>query len=364
MFEKNALAELSNRVKQKIPALDGAHVLVGFDGYIDKLVRLPRGKDYFSSISEFVDYISGYRNQSADLRMERISEKLGGNGPLLAQSLAAKGVAVTCVGTMGKPEVRPQFLELAEQCRVISVDQPADCFAIEFADGKLMFGDTAPLERLTFQRLCEKAGKGRLIGLLDQCDLFCFANWSAISHANELLSDILTELGPGLYEKPRTLFFDLADPSAVEEAVFYRFFELLPELKKVFSVTVGLNPKEFLQVYNRFFHCDETKLTPEMPPRLMAEFPADEIVLHGLDYAVAGDKSYPMRRVPGAFVPSPKVVTGGGDNFNAGYCLGKLLGLLPGECAMLGNISSMLYVRDGAPAGLQGILNLLSSDCG
>jgi hypothetical protein len=359
VFEKSELLAMKHKLSEALLQFDDSNVLVGFDGYIDKLVRLPKGRGYFSSISEFILHISGYQNQSADMKVEHISEKLGGNGPLLAQSLAAKGVSVTCVGAMGEPNLCQQFADLAKNCEVISVEQPADCFAIEFSDSKLMFGDTGSLERINFQSLCGKVGRERLITMFNKCDLFCFTNWSGITHANELLHGILTEICPQLSVKSRNIFFDLADPTTLDDVIFSQFFELLSALQQYFTVIVGLNPKEFLQVYNHFFKLTMAELTSDMPSELLAAFPAHELVLHGLDYAMAGDRTHEMQRVPGELVKSPRVVTGGGDNFNAGYCIGKLLLLTPAECALLGNLSSMLYVQNGTPANLSQIVDFI-----
>lgn len=359
MFEKSSLFALRHKLSASLSLLNNSNIVVGFDGYIDKLVNMPNSSGYFSSISEFVSHISGYKNQSADMKVRFISEKLGGNGPLLAESIAAKGGSVTCIGAMGEPEVLEQFLELAKNCNVISVEQPASCFAIEFADGKLMFGDTDSLERITYESLVDKIGLEQFAELINKCDLFCFTNWSGMPHANELLSGIIADICPRLCLKPRSLFFDLADPSAQTKAQFTKFFGLLASLQRYFNIIVGFNPKELLLIYNKFFDADEAEITSNMMPDLLSEFPADELVLHGLDYAVTSDKAHGTQRVPGMFVKSPIVVTGGGDNFNAGYCTGRLLGLSPSESALLGNLSSMLYVKSGIPAGLSDIIELL-----
>ena len=50
--------------------------------------------------------------------------------------------------------------------------------------------------------------------------------------------------------------------------------------------------------------------------------------------------------VEGPFTPKPKLTTGAGDNFNAGYCNGLLSGLDPEACLVTGVCSSGFYVRN------------------
>jgi sugar/nucleoside kinase (ribokinase family) len=50
--------------------------------------------------------------------------------------------------------------------------------------------------------------------------------------------------------------------------------------------------------------------------------------------------------VLGAFTPNPKLTTGAGDNFNAGFCLGQILGVSPEQSLILGVGTSGYYVRN------------------
>ena len=349
MYDENALRKAAENLDGAEEKLAASRVLIGFDGYVDRVYRLAGKNGAVDSVSGFAALLG---TESGDFRVVRVREKMGGNGPLLAESLAAKDVPLTCAGMMGEPGLLSTFAPLAEHCEALTAGRPADCFALEFPDGKMMLGDTDPLEELTFDRLCERVGSERLFQRLDGSDLFCFTNWSGLPHANELLERILREFCSRLGGKPRCLFFDLADPSALEQERFSRFFELLEAFQERFTVVVGLNPKELREVCLRFFDCLPKEPEEKRLEMLLARFPADELVLHGLDYAAAGDRQHGVRRVPGRKMESPAIVTGGGDNFNAGYCLGKLLALAPEQCALLGNVSSGLYVETGVPAGL------------
>ena len=50
----------------------------------------------------------------------------------------------------------------------------------------------------------------------------------------------------------------------------------------------------------------------------------------------------------GPFVQQPKISTGAGDHFNAGFCLGRILGMDLAESLCLGVSTSGYYVRNAA----------------
>ena len=49
----------------------------------------------------------------------------------------------------------------------------------------------------------------------------------------------------------------------------------------------------------------------------------------------------------GKVIENPKLTTGGGDNFNAGYCVGQLLGYDVEDCMAMGMAVSGAYVKNG-----------------
>ena len=61
---------------------------------------------------------------------------------------------------------------------------------------------------------------------------------------------------------------------------------------------------------------------------------------HGL--AVSGGQA---SCVKGLFTARPKITTGAGDHFNAGFCLGKLLGFNNAQAVLTGVSTSGHYVR-------------------
>lgn len=54
-----------------------------------------------------------------------------------------------------------------------------------------------------------------------------------------------------------------------------------------------------------------------------------------------------VRQQKGKVIRAPKITTGGGDNFNAGFCFGTLLGFEIADSALLGMAVSGYYVKNG-----------------
>jgi sugar/nucleoside kinase (ribokinase family) len=63
--------------------------------------------------------------------------------------------------------------------------------------------------------------------------------------------------------------------------------------------------------------------------------------------------------VDGPFCQNPKLTTGAGDNFNAGFCVGLLAGLEPREMLAAGVANSGFYVRNGKSATSKDLVSFL-----
>ena len=108
-------------------------MLVGFDGFVDEIVtpvaaRHGPGEDYvpFASIADFAERIAsagGGRNANIEIVPRR--EKLGGNGPILANELLSLGSDVRYVGALGTPDVHSLFVDLAHATHAVSLANPA-----------------------------------------------------------------------------------------------------------------------------------------------------------------------------------------------------------------------------------------------
>jgi len=62
----------------------------------------------------------------------------------------------------------------------------------------------------------------------------------------------------------------------------------------------------------------------------------------------------------GNVVSNPAILTGGGDNLNAGFCLGLLNGFSLKECMITAMGTSGAYVKSGISPSMDDLINYLS----
>ena len=108
-------AHIASVLERRVGEMPFLHALIGFDGYIDELMRVVESRDsagtasYFQDITGFSRRIAAAAGRSADLEVVTDTIKLGGNGPIMANALAGMGVPTVCIGAMGYPEIRAEF---------------------------------------------------------------------------------------------------------------------------------------------------------------------------------------------------------------------------------------------------------------
>jgi sugar/nucleoside kinase (ribokinase family) len=64
--------------------------------------------------------------------------------------------------------------------------------------------------------------------------------------------------------------------------------------------------------------------------------------------------------VEGPFTPKPLITTGAGDHFNAGFCLGKLLGFDNAKAVLTGVSTSGFYVRSAKSPTVSDLVGLMN----
>ena len=162
---------VSEKVFQEIQAktfrTSGKLSVVGLDGFVDKIVT-PVDKrhgmgEHFDAVETIADLgsrISAAAGKSANLELFPRFEKLGGNGPIMANALLSLGLGVRYIGALGKPSIHPEFEEFARKTDAISLTQPGITTAMEFKDGKIMLGNMMSLEEIDYHQIIQAAGEG------------------------------------------------------------------------------------------------------------------------------------------------------------------------------------------------------------
>lgn len=329
------------------------NMTIGLDGFVDEIIQVvDKRQDFenFTTIKTIKEYgarISNAAGLSTNLEMVSVQTKLGGNGPILSNALLTYGVNLTYIGAIGVPSIHPVFEEMASKSKAVySLANPGHTHALEFDDGKIIMGKLNPLMNITWEHF--KFALGGISGvasIFDQCHLFGMQNWTMLPHMSHIWQGITEEvfpLLPNLSEKPFA-FFDLADPQkrTVEDIIYA--MRLISKFEDKFRTILGLNEKELYQVSAALdIHCSSLEDTALA---LYSTLGIYCVVVHPVKNAccVVDGKFY---YTDGPFCQTPKLTTGAGDNFNAGFCLGQALGLDPLLSITLGVCTSGFYVRN------------------
>lgn len=343
---------------QRLQQLDPAHlsVAVGFDGFVDEIVEVVDRRESFDSytrmtrMSQFGERIIKAAGLSTNIEFVPKTVKLGGNGPIMANALVQAGTAVSYMGSIGKPNIHPVFTELTDRCnQVYSLTEPGHTDAVEFDDGKIMLGKMESLNDVNWATIKDIVGEEQLKKLLTGVDLVATVNWTMTPYMNEVWDGILGLLVPVEDGEKPFFFVDLADPGKRNPEDIREALDLIARFSGYYRVILGLNRKEASEI--------------AVVRNIKLSKPAEDVGLEEIVTALGKDLGlwclmvHPTfeagayvdgvySHVEGPFTSKPRLTTGAGDNFNAGFCLGLMLKLSLEDSLALGKATSGFYVRN------------------
>lgn len=356
-------------------------VMVGFDGFIDNIIdvvaKREDAKTYsaMATISELGGRVTAAAGHSANFELVVKQSKIGGNGPIMANALCSYDYAVTAVGILGEGAIDPVFKPLADRAtRTISLGGAATTDALEFSDGKIMLGKLLPLDRVTYSTLVQCLGIDGLKSHLRQADAIAMVNWTMTMGMTEIWRRLASEVLPGLRQDRPLIFVDLADPAKRTIGDLRAAFAAMKDLQQHADVLLGMNGAELRQVLSA--------LGVEMPvaePEWEASRRGCELVQQnlGISWAMChlvksaacawGDS--PRRKAgsvgaDGFFEPKPKITTGAGDHFNAGFVAALLAGIEPAHALLIGGATSGYYVRTAISPSRRQVVAFLEQNTG
>ncbi len=344
---------------------------IGLDGFVDEVVHVVKtrhdAKSYerVQTLKEYGEKIASGSGLSLNVEIETVTKKLGGNGPIFALGLKQYGARIIYIGCTGEDAPDPVFHELAKGSTLISVSDPGRTDAMEFDDGKIIRSKLSSLNGLTWERIMAKTPVEQLSGYMDEARLLSFNNWTMIPHMSGIWRRLLDEAVPKMRTPPseKLLFFDLADPEKRKKEHIIEALELIRAFHSAgFETVLGLNRKEACEILEllRDEILDDYKAIglEELCRDIAAYLQIDCLVVHPVENAacVAGGE-YAV--VSGPYCAKPKLTTGAGDNFNAGFIYGYMNRFSLEDCLLLGTASSGYYVRKGKNASRDEIVGFI-----
>ena len=349
--------------------LTKSDVLVGLDGFVDTILHVVDKRESatkytrIEKIAEFGKRITAASGLSMNFEMVTQMVKLGGNGPIMAHALGSYGTNVTYVGNLGSPNVHQVFSDFAKTTDLYSIAEPGYTDAVEFEDGKLMCGKHASLKDVNWATLIKYLPEEKLIRKFNDASLIALVNWTMLPFMDGIFNKILKNVAPKLTGDKRWIFFDLADPAKRTREDIANVMKIIVKFQKYFKVILGLNLSESHQI-GEVLGIKAPGSSPEdvttHAARIQSKLKIETVVVHPTHFAAAAD-DHGATFVHGPYTAKPKITTGAGDHFNAGFCIGRLLNGDLATSLQIGVATSGYYVRQAKSPRLEDLKKFLQT---
>jgi hypothetical protein len=203
-----------------------------------------------------------------------------------------------------------------------------------------MIGKLESLKDVNWESLLVEMPLHELIELCRSTSFIGTVNWTMLPHMTELWQHLLDDvLATIKFAQPPIIFFDLADPEKRALTDIKAALKTIQRFNRSCRAILGLNRKEASEIATAL----ELKLANSASQASLAEITQAiaqtlgiyGVVVHPTDQAACMvDGQFAM--VNGPYTSHPRLTTGAGDNFNAGYCFGQILGFSALESLILG----------------------------
>ena len=361
---RRALAEQLCGRQRPLPS-----VAIGFDGFVDEMIQVVgerRSLAEFSSVAAISDFgalISRAAGRSSLREIVVNAVHCGGCAINMGDGLAALGVPVDAFATLGEP-AHPSFQPVTARFRSAHSwgREPGRTLAFEFQDGKLMFSSVAQLAEFTPERVAGQLAGGGYAAACASAGLIALTDWTLYPHMTAVWALLQREVYSRLTHQP-AFFIDLVDPSGRAPADIRGMLDLLAAFEPSGPLTLGLNGNEANVLARLLDLATCTEAAPEsslaLATALRGRLGISEVVIHHIrSTAMAGPDG--GATCHGPYCARPKKSTGAGDRFNAGYALGRLLGLPAADRLACACAASGFFVREARSASLTELAGFLT----
>lgn len=362
----NAIADIVVKLNQNKTA--NAKAVLGFDACIDNIVKVVKGqKDnscsvYFSSSKEFGEFLIDLENRSSGVEFHTKLSKSGGNMVITANALGNLGISTDCIGTFGLPEILPVFRTMSGNCSLNTVGDTITATALEFKDSKVIMFDPGPYNKLSWEGIKDIFGIKKIIQLFSAKQLVSFLNWSEIENTSQIWEGVLDEILPAVVQTgPKPFFFtDFSDCSRRSKNEIQFAISLLGRFRNYFKVILSLNRNE-AKLIALALDLSPDCSDEEFIRSVFGAAKSDIVIIHRTEDALAYNGKI-FEKCSTFFCKEPKILTGGGDNFNAGFCYSILRNFDLFQSLVIANAVSGYYVRTAISPDVDNLIDFLEQN--
>ncbi|MGD0582257.1 MAG: PfkB family carbohydrate kinase [Bacteroidales bacterium] len=346
----------------------GSAAFLGFDACIDTIVRIVREKDenndtgFYSSSRQFGEYLISSENKSCGIELQTRISKFGGNMAITGNALGNLGIKTDCAGTFGLPDILPFFRSISSNCTLHTIGDTITATALEFDNTKVILFDPGHYDNLTWGSIKSLIGVDQIKKWLLGKQLISFLNWSEIARSSEIWEGFLNEIIPGVIPAgSRPLFFtDLSDCSRKSVEEIKNAVRLVSEFREYFETILSLNHNEADLVATALGISQSTS-DEDFVKSLFRSTNTNILVIHRTEDAIAYD-GVAFEKCTTFLCKDPVILTGGGDNFNAGFCFAQLQGLELFPSLLVANAVSGYYVKTAISPDINQLISFLKEN--
>lgn len=347
---------LSNIFSDKKKLLTKKVITIGFDGFVDQIVNVIKCKNnseistFFKDKNDFGKYILGKKRKNVGFELKEKMKKIGGNMPITANALGKIGIKVNCLGTLGYPEVESKFKNMSTNCKLHSFADPGYTLALEFDDEKILLGLMESLNGVTWGKIKNILGLKKIINLCLHSDGIGLVNWAEIDNSNQVWRGFLQDVFKYIpVNREKFIFFDLADCSKRRSENIREAINLMEQFGKKRKTILSMNKNEAELIAGTLSTINSNKTNIKIKKigvKISRKINIDILVIHYKKFSMAWSNNN-FCKVNTLFLHNPLLLTGGGDNFNAGFCIGQLLGLNIKNSLEIANLLANYYIKMG-----------------
>ena len=346
--------------------IPGKRLTVGFDGFVDVIVRPLRSPvrpgvsaQPFQTIREFGEFLISRAEKSCSIEWTAGGYRPGGNLPLLSRAAGTLGLSVSCIGMLGtNGMIDPLFADMP--CKLYPFAPPGQSVCMEFNDGKVLFSSGLTIEENAWRRVMD-ATAGSAPGMFAEADLLALVNWSELSFSHSLWQHVLNVLLEAPPDKMRFAFFDLCDVLRKTKEELRSVLQLIGQFSSRRTTILSLNENEASVISERLLgggeHAAETAYA------LHRDYDIDKVLVHTIHESVLVSSGGMIRQMT-AFVANPCISTGAGDHFNGAFCFASVMGFSDADCVAFANEFAHFYILQGRAPSLEDLCEMCDNPHG